>query len=95
MRFINGRFPDSPSAHLYLGHFDAFDWNLLARRGMGETSFHPEFDKLFERGIDPNLDMRRPETTPGDWPKQVEVERYNCVHVNGLMPAWMSWTRGS
>ena len=37
----------------YLGHFDAFDWNLLARRSLSGSAFHPEFDKLFERGIDP------------------------------------------
>ena len=60
----------------YLGHLDAFDWNLLARRGLGAASFHPSFDALFERGIDP-----APGEAPGDqasdWPSQSEIERYN------------------
>src|SRR5580658_1712213 len=60
----------------YLGHFDAFDWNLLARRGMSESAFHPEFDKLFERGIDPPAGQT-PCDAAGDWPSCHEVEVYN------------------
>jgi len=60
----------------YLGHFDAFDWNLLARRGMGEGGFHPEFDSLFERGIDPPPGQA-PVDTASDWPGRQEVEQYN------------------
>jgi formylglycine-generating enzyme required for sulfatase activity len=60
----------------YLGHFDAFDWNLLARRALGETGFHSTFDSLFERGIDPP-----PGQLPGDlasdWPSRAETETYN------------------
>lgn len=62
----------------YLGHFDAFDWNLLARRGMGENAFHPEFDKLFERGIDPPPGQA-PQDSPSDWPSRDEIERYNSA----------------
>src|SRR4051794_28270321 len=36
----------------YLGHFEAFDFNLMALRSLGAASFHPVFDQLFERGID-------------------------------------------
>src|SRR5215469_3146475 len=60
----------------YLGHFDAFDWNLLGRRGMGESGFHPEFDGLFERGIDPPPGQA-PRDTALDWPRRDEVEKYN------------------
>jgi formylglycine-generating enzyme required for sulfatase activity len=59
----------------YLGHFEAFDWNILARRGMGAPSFHPSFDSLFERGIDPPPGAG-PLDTPADWPAQSEVEEY-------------------
>jgi formylglycine-generating enzyme required for sulfatase activity len=76
----------------YLGHFDAFDWNLLARREMGESAFHPEFDRLFERGIDPPPG-KAPVDTPSDWPSGDEVERYNRQarewidsHLNELDP---------
>ena len=37
----------------YLGHLEAFDWNQVCRRRLEMPSFHPEFDKLFELGIDP------------------------------------------
>jgi iron(II)-dependent oxidoreductase len=61
----------------YLGHFEAFDWNLLARRGLSAEAFHPEFDKLFERGIDPPAgEMAR--DVEGDWPSRREVEQYNA-----------------
>ncbi|MDE3198236.1 MAG: SUMF1/EgtB/PvdO family nonheme iron enzyme [Acidobacteriota bacterium] len=60
----------------YLGHFDAFDWNLLARRGMGQAPFHPAFDALFERGIDPQPG-EAPSDRASDWPKRDEVEKYN------------------
>jgi formylglycine-generating enzyme required for sulfatase activity len=59
----------------YLGHFEAFDWNLLASRGLSAPSFHPTFDALFERGIDP-APGQAPVDSPSDWPSQAEVERY-------------------
>src|ERR1700677_5147237 len=62
----------------YLGHFEAFDWNLLARRGMSEAAFHPEFDKLFERGIDPPAG-ESPQDTSADWPSRVEIEKYGAA----------------
>jgi formylglycine-generating enzyme required for sulfatase activity len=77
----------------YLGHFEAFDWNLLARRGMSESSFHPAFDSLFERGIDPPPGQA-PADTAADWPASEEVESYNLRtrqwidrHLNDLDPA--------
>ncbi len=59
----------------YLGHLDAFDWNLLARRGMGAPAFHAEFDRLFERGIDPEPG-KAPADSASDWPREAEVESY-------------------
>lgn len=59
----------------YLGHFDAFDWNLLARRGLNLSSFHSGFDALFERGIDPPPG-EAPQDSPADWPRRGEVESY-------------------
>jgi formylglycine-generating enzyme required for sulfatase activity len=76
----------------YLGHLDAFDWNLLARRGMSAPSFHPDFDGLFERGIDP-APGAAPSDSASDWPSEVEVERYRArtrswidSHLNELDP---------
>jgi iron(II)-dependent oxidoreductase len=59
----------------YLGHFEAFDCNLLVRRSLSAPSFHPEFDTLFERGIDPPPG-EAPLDSPKDWPTAFEVERY-------------------
>ena len=61
----------------YLGHFEAFDWNLLARRSLNAPSFHPAFDSLFERGIDPPPGQA-PADSPRDWPTEAEVEQYNA-----------------
>src|SRR6476661_5958078 len=60
----------------YLGHLEAFDWNLICRRALDRPSFHPEFDKLFEFGIDPPPG-RMPEDRASDWPSPGEVRRYN------------------
>jgi formylglycine-generating enzyme required for sulfatase activity len=59
----------------YLGHFEAFDWNVLARRSLSAPSFHPAFDLLFERGIDPPPG-EAPLDSPADWPSTAEVEQY-------------------
>src|SRR5947209_3259020 len=60
----------------YLGHLEAFDWNQICRGPLEIPSFHPEFDKLFEFGIDPPAG-RLPEDQPADWPSVAEVRRYN------------------
>jgi formylglycine-generating enzyme required for sulfatase activity len=60
----------------YLGHLEAFDWNLLGRRALGTASFHPDFDKLFEFGIDPP-EGSEPADQPADWPRGAEISAYN------------------
>jgi iron(II)-dependent oxidoreductase len=60
----------------YLGHLEAFDWNLLGRGAFELPSFHPEFDKLFALGIDP-ISGDLPTDQPSDWPIVSEVQRYN------------------
>ena len=37
----------------YIGHLPAFAWNQVGRGVLGLGQLHPEFDELFERGIDP------------------------------------------
>jgi gamma-glutamyl hercynylcysteine S-oxide synthase len=59
----------------YRGHFDAFDWNVMARRSLSAKAFHSEFDALFERGIDPPPG-ESPRDTAADWPAQKEIEKY-------------------
>jgi iron(II)-dependent oxidoreductase len=59
----------------YLGHLEAFDWNLLGG-ALGLQSTDPEFDKLFSFGIDP-VGGGLPTDTPSDWPSIARVEQYN------------------
>ena len=59
----------------YLGHLEAFDWNLL-NGPLGLKSGDPEFDKLFSFGIDP-VGGGLPTDTPSDWPSIARVEQYN------------------
>jgi gamma-glutamyl hercynylcysteine S-oxide synthase len=64
--------PERHRLVFYVGHLEAFDWNLL--RG-ADVSSHAEFDRLFAFGIDPvggNLPTDRPE----DWPALDIVNDY-------------------
>ena len=57
----------------YLGHLPAFAWNQVWRGVLGRPSFNAEFDKLFERGIDPVGDYV---PTTVAWPAAAEVLAY-------------------
>jgi ergothioneine biosynthesis protein EgtB len=58
----------------YLGHLPAFAWNHLGRGLLGRASFQPDFDALFERGIDPTgIDLYMPRTA---WPERSLVLAY-------------------
>jgi ergothioneine biosynthesis protein EgtB len=60
----------------YLGHLEAFDWNLLRDQIPGLEPFHPGFDQLFAFGIDP-VGGDLPTDQPADWPAVAEIHRYN------------------
>jgi gamma-glutamyl hercynylcysteine S-oxide synthase len=59
----------------YIGHLEAFDWNLFHERVFGLKSFHAEFDRLFAFGIDP-VGGGLPADQPSDWPSVVQVREY-------------------
>ena len=60
----------------YLGHVEAFDWNLLGQRAFGLRRFHKKFDQLFAFGIDP-VGGGLPTDQPEDWPSRAEIAEYN------------------
>jgi formylglycine-generating enzyme required for sulfatase activity len=60
----------------YLGHLEAFDWNLIGRYALDRPAFHQSFDRLFAFGIDPPPG-KLPCDTASDWPSLAEVQRYN------------------
>lgn len=68
--------PERHRLIFYLGHLEAFDWNLIARDALRRPSFRPEYEQLFAFGIDP-VDGQLPGDVPGDWPMADEVRAYN------------------
>ncbi len=68
--------PERHRIIFYLGHLEAFDWNLIGRYALDLRSFHPGFDKLFAFGIDPPAGQL-PADGPSDWPSVAEVTQYN------------------
>ena len=68
--------PERHRLIFYLGHLEAFDWNQICRQALDLPSFHPEFDKLFEFGIDPPVG-KVAEDAPADWPDVEQVRAYN------------------
>lgn len=51
----------------YIGHLEAFDWNLLSQPLLHAAPFNPAFDRLFAFGIDP-VGGGLPTDQPEDWP---------------------------
>jgi iron(II)-dependent oxidoreductase len=67
--------PERHRIIFYVGHLEAFDWNLLHEHVLGLKSFHPEFDRLFAFGIDPVVGGL-PTDRPSDWPSIDAVRDY-------------------
>ena len=67
--------PERHRIIFYVGHLEAFDWNLLHENVLGLQSFHPEFDRLFAFGIDP-VGGGLPNDQPADWPSLDCVRDY-------------------
>jgi iron(II)-dependent oxidoreductase len=59
----------------YIGHLEAFDWNLLRDRLLGAPALRPDFDRLFAFGIDP-VGGGLPTDQPQDWPSLSDVRDY-------------------
>jgi gamma-glutamyl hercynylcysteine S-oxide synthase len=73
--FYDRPIPERHRLIFYLGHLEAFDWNLFAP-ALGLGARNAEFDKLFAFGIDPVGDGL-PTDRPEDWPNIARVEKYN------------------
>src|SRR5215469_3121783 len=67
--------PERHRIIFYIGHLEAFDWNLLRERATNERACDPALDQLFAFGIDP-VDGGLPSDTAADWPATTIVERY-------------------
>ena len=73
--FYERPIPERHRIIFYLGHLEAFDWNLLSQ-GAGAPSISPEFDHLFAFGIDPKPGQTQQDER-SDWPEIAEVQQYN------------------
>lgn len=85
--------PERHRLIFYLGHVEAFDWNLLGPGTFELQSFNPEFDKLFAFGIDP-VDGKLPNEPASAWPKPAEVRNYNA-RVRETIDAGLNATRST
>lgn len=77
--------PERHRLVFYLGHLDAFDWNLLAP-ALELAPFHPEWDRLFAFGIDP-VEGELPQDKPADWPAIAAIVEYDRQAHQGLAAA--------
>ena len=68
--------PERHRIVFYIGHLEAFDWNLIAGQALGLGPAHQEFDRLFAFGIDP-VGGGLPTDQPSDWPRLAEINAYN------------------
>ena len=61
----------------YEGHLPAFSYNTLMRRALGAESIDPLFERIFERGIDPDdVNSAAPRVAPPEWPRTDVVKAY-------------------
>jgi ergothioneine biosynthesis protein EgtB len=67
--------PERHRIVFYIGHLEAFDWNLIAGHALGLEPMHKEFDRLFAFGIDP-VEGGLPQDKPSDWPRLAEINDY-------------------
>lgn len=66
--------PERHRIVFYVGHLEAFDWNLLSG-ACGVESFRPDLNRLFAFGIDP-VGGSLPTDRPHDWPRMRDVDDY-------------------
>jgi ergothioneine biosynthesis protein EgtB len=86
--FFDRPIPERHRIVFYVGHLEAFDWNLLAAP-LGLAPFAPELDRLFAFGIDP-VDGGLPQDQPSDWPPLQAVFDYRDQvrkHLDDALPA--------
>jgi len=81
--------PDRHRLIFYVGHLEAFDWNQLGRGVLGKPSFDPQFDVLFEAGIDPPPGQAAQDSA-ADWPALEAVRAYVAQARMAVDQGWNS-----
>ena len=79
--------PERHRLLFYLGHLEAFDWNLILRGHFDSQSFQPEWDRLFAFGIDP-AEGQLPDEQVSSWPEPERIRRYNRMVREDIAAVW-------
>jgi ergothioneine biosynthesis protein EgtB len=74
--------PERHRIVFYIGHLEAFDWNLL-HESLAARNRHSNFDRLFAFGIDP-VGGGLPDDKSSDWPSLQAVQNYVSQTRNAL-----------
>ncbi|MFN3325106.1 MAG: SUMF1/EgtB/PvdO family nonheme iron enzyme [Bryobacteraceae bacterium] len=80
--------PERHRLIFYLGHLEAFDWNLIGAGCFERDSVHGSLDRLFAFGIDPDPGQL-PDDRASDWPSIEETRRYSAAVRDHLDPLLM------
>ncbi len=75
--------PERHRLIFYVGHLEAFDWNLIGAGARERPSPRASLDKLFAFGIDP-VGGNLPSDQPGDWPSLEQVRDYRAATRHAL-----------
>src|SRR5678816_836541 len=75
--------PERHRLIFYLGHLDAFDWNIVGRGVLGLGPLSEELDSVFAFGIDPPHG-ELPKDKASDWPNPFVIRRYVTQVRNNL-----------
>ena len=67
--------PERHRLIFYVGHLEAFDWNLIGKSFLGLNPIDPALDSVFAFGIDPTPGAL-PQDKATDWPELFQVRRY-------------------
>ena len=73
--YLDRPIPERHRILFYLGHVEAFDWNLVGRGSLGLGPVDAALDDLFAFGIDPPPGQL-PSDRPEDWPSLEQTRRY-------------------
>ena len=79
--------PERYRLNFYIGHVDAFDWNMISSCDLGLKPFQADFDSLFAFGIDPDS-TALPSDQPSDWPSLWHTLNY-CRRVREKLDSVM------
>jgi formylglycine-generating enzyme required for sulfatase activity len=60
----------------YEGHIPAFSFLTVNERALGESPIDPEYERLFERGIDPGSGEEAARLSRSDWPTREAVQAF-------------------